>query len=97
MARIEMATLTNNEPAIWARLIEREAGDLEPTAARFILQLNFTELDRRRMNELAEKARKGTLTDEEQDEIESYNHVSHSLALLHSKARTSLKTAGLDA
>ena len=92
-----MATLTNSEPAIWARLIEPETGDLEPTAARYILQLDFTDLDRRRMNELAAKARMGTLTDEEQAEIDSYNHVSHSLALLQSKARKSLKLAGLDA
>jgi hypothetical protein len=43
------------------------------------------------MNDLAEKARQGTLTDEERAQIESYERVGHMIGLLQSKARRSLK------
>ncbi|MBI1901797.1 MAG: hypothetical protein HYS13_11890 [Planctomycetia bacterium] len=91
-----MSTARNNEPAIWARLVEAPSGEMEPSAARYFLGLDFSGYDRGCMNELSEKAREGTLTDEERDELESFNHVSHSLALLQSKARKCLKTAGLN-
>ena len=38
----------------------------------------------------AEKARQGSLTPEEQDEIEDYERVGHLLGMLQSKARLSL-------
>ena len=45
------------------------------------------------MEQLAEKAREGTLTSEEQAEIDCYERVGHFLSLLRSKARISLKHA----
>jgi hypothetical protein len=42
------------------------------------------------MNELAEKARRGTLTPSEKAAIDSYELVGHLLALLHAKARHTL-------
>jgi len=47
------------------------------------------------MRELSQKANEGILTAEEQSQIDGYNHVRHLLALLQSKARLSLKKAGL--
>jgi hypothetical protein len=44
-------------------------------------------------HQLAEKAREGTLTLEEQLEIEAYERVGNFLSQLQSKARSSLKRA----
>ena len=52
---------------------------------------DFGKEDRDHMNLLAEKARKGTLTAEEQADIDCYERVGHFLSLLRSKARISLK------
>jgi hypothetical protein len=47
------------------------------------------------MNQLAQKARDGTLTAEEQVEIDCYERVGHFLSLLRSKARLSLQQANV--
>jgi hypothetical protein len=92
-----MTTAINSESTIWSRLIEPDAGDLEASAARFFLKLDFSDSDRERMNELAAKARAGTLSAKEHAEIASYNQVGHALALLQSKARRSLKMSAAEA
>ncbi len=43
------------------------------------------------MHALAEKARQGTLTPEEQQEVDNYERVGHYLAILQSKARIALR------
>lgn len=43
------------------------------------------------MNELAEKARSGSLAVEEQEELDNYRQVGQLLEVLKSKARLSLK------
>ncbi len=60
-------------------------------AAEAVLKRGFSESDHQRMEALAEKARQGTLTDEEREETESYERISSLLGLLKSKARLSLK------
>ena len=59
--------------------------------ARAILSLRFQHDDLDRMNQLAEGARQGSLTDEKQAEVDSYERIGHFLSLLKSKARLSLK------
>ena len=49
------------------------------------------------MQELSLKAQEGTLTPTEQGEVESYRRVGYWLGVLWSKARLSLKHAGMDA
>jgi hypothetical protein len=49
------------------------------------------------MRELSGKAQAGTLTPSEQDEVENYRRVGYWLGILWSKARLSLKRAGMDA
>jgi uncharacterized protein YnzC (UPF0291/DUF896 family) len=85
----------NSEAAILARLIEPEKDDLAPEAAQSLLTIDFADVDVVRMNELAEKARQGTLRESETVELESYRHVGHLLALMQSKARSSLKRTGV--
>jgi hypothetical protein len=79
------------EGAIWARIVDPQNGDLSSAGARSLLAMDFKPADRRRMEELAEKAGAGTLTVEERREAETYNRVAHLLALLQSKARQSLR------
>jgi hypothetical protein len=81
----------STEDAIWGRLVGQKNELLSPAAARSILRLDFPESDRARMRELAEKARNGTLTRAEQEEVETYSRVGSVLGILKSKARVVLR------
>jgi hypothetical protein len=61
------------------------------TAARALLELEFSPADRQRMRELAAKARAGTLSDAEERETDTYERLGCLLDILHSKARRVLK------
>ena len=89
------ATHSATEAEILGRVIDPATPSLAPEAARSILALDFQPKDHERMQVLADKAGQGILTTEELAELESYNHVGHILALLQSKARVSLKRAGM--
>jgi hypothetical protein len=80
-----------SEIAIFGRLIRADDGDLTRKLARYILTLGFDEKDQARMRELAERNQEGALSEEEREELHNYVRVGHLLALLHSKARKSLK------
>ena len=54
--------LPSTEGAIWARIVDPESGDLTREAAQTLLQFDFNPADRRRMEELAQKASAGALT-----------------------------------
>jgi hypothetical protein len=82
-----------SEIAIFARLIKMDDGDLSRELARYILTLGFGEEDQARMHELAEKNQEGALAPEEQEELQNYIKAGHLLALLHSKARRSLRAS----
>lgn len=84
------ATITNTDADILERLIDPHTPSFSHEAARAILEITFPPSDVRRMNELAAKAREGTLTLDEQDEIDGYERVGHLLGILQSKARLSL-------
>jgi hypothetical protein len=81
-----------SEIAMFARLINTEQGDLGRELARYILTLGFDEEDQATMRELAERNQESALDAEEREELQNYVKVGHLLALLHSKARRSLKT-----
>src|SRR5262245_31018225 len=81
----------NREAAILARLVGSEGLDMSPEAARAILAIDFGARDKGRMRELSAKAREGTLSSDEQAEIDSYERVGHFLNVLQSKARRSLR------
>jgi len=63
---------TSTNAAVFDRLVKPDHGDLSPEAAREILSLQFDDGDVQRMNQLSLKAQEGTLTPDEQAEIESY-------------------------
>ena len=79
--------------AIWGRIVKPEQADLTPELARAILKLDFDTEDHRRIDDLSEKAQKGTLVPSEREELEEYLRVGNELAVLQAKARGSLKTA----
>ena len=81
-----------SEIAIFARLIKLDNGDLARELARYILTLGFDEEDQARMLELAERNQAGASTSEAREELQIYVKAGHLLALLHSKARRSLKS-----
>jgi len=82
---------TAAETAILKRVIRPDVGDISPDAARALLAMGFQESDHARMAELSAKAQEGTLTPDEQDELDGYINVSHFIAFVQSKARFSLK------
>ena len=80
-----------HESDILARVIAPQNGNLPGEIAEAFLRLSFPDQDIDRMNELAEKNRKGEATEEERNELERYSRVGNFLNLLQSKARRSLK------
>lgn len=87
-----MAT-TTSETAIFERIVLPNDPGLSEQAARSILAMGFSPEDRERMQALADKAKFGQLTADEQQEIDNYERVGHYLSILQSKARCSLRIA----
>jgi hypothetical protein len=83
-------TNPNTEAAILARLIQIGEEEIPRAAAEYFLSIRFGERDTARMNELSELARQGTLTNEQQAELDSYIHVGNLLAVMQSKGRRAL-------
>jgi hypothetical protein len=81
-----------SEIAIFARLLKADEGHMRRDLAHYILTLGFDEEDQGRMRDLAERNQEGALSEDEQAELRHYVKAGHLLALLHSKARRSLKT-----
>lgn len=82
---------TPNESEILSRVIAPQNGNLTGQVAEALLGLQFPKDDTSRMNELAEKNRRGEITESELDEMERYSRVGNLINLLQSKARRSLK------
>lgn len=86
-----MTPLIDQEAVILSRVIAPSIGDWSKEAAESILRLEFLPPDTARMNELSAKAREGTLSADEQAEIEGYMRAGRLVELLQAKARASLK------
>lgn len=82
-----------SETAIFGRVVTARP-DFSVAAAEALLDLDFSDEDKERARILSAKAREGTLSATERDELESYMRVDHMLGSLRSKARLSLKNRG---
>jgi hypothetical protein len=82
---------TSSELAILARLIRVESSDISRELARYILTLGFDDEDLKEMTDLADRNQEGLLSGEEKHRLENFVKAGHFLALLHSKARMTLK------
>jgi hypothetical protein len=71
--------------------------ELSPRVARAIHGLSFPKHDITRMHELSAKARAGTLTPEEDAEMDNFERVGAILSTLKSKARQVLKRSSRSA
>jgi hypothetical protein len=91
MPATQAAKSRTSEIAIFARLIKADSSDLSRELARHVLTLGFEEEDQARMSDLAARNQEGGLSPEELEELQNYVKAGHLLALLHSKARKSLK------
>jgi hypothetical protein len=80
-----------SEIAIFGRIFGGDGGDIHHTLARYILPMGFTAEDQARMLELAERNQNGRLVASEREELDNFVKAGHLLALLHSKARKSLR------
>ena len=85
MSTVELEILT--------RVIAPDDPSYDRRAAEALMALGFKRADQKRMELLAEKARLGTLTGDEQVEADSYERIGHFISLLKSKARRSLQSA----
>lgn len=88
---MKLSHANSSEVAILSRVLEPDKPTLSAEAARDILTLDFNPADKERMKQLSAKARAGTLTLDEQVEMDNYERVGHLLNILQSKARRSLK------
>jgi len=77
----------NTEAAILARIIQTGEQVLTPDAARYLLSMRLPSGDEDRVNELSAKARAGSLTEAERQELDSYLHIGSLLAVMQSTAR----------
>lgn len=84
----------STESAILARVIAPDSGNLSADVAAQLLQWGFPDADKRRMSELAAKARAGTLSPDEQLEVAAYERISSFLGVVKSKARSRLHELG---
>jgi hypothetical protein len=85
-------TPTSSEAAILARVIQGSKLTLPPEAARALLDLGFSEEDRKKMHELAVKNQQGRLSQNEELELDSYVRIGRFLDLLSAKAAKLLKS-----
>jgi hypothetical protein len=73
-----------------SRVLEPENGSLHEELARFILTCRFPSEDQRRLRELAEKRRRGTLSEIEEAEMDRYIKAADFIEVLKAKAAASL-------
>lgn len=90
MKRVNI-TMAEPESAILERAISAANASWSPEAARAILAFKLAEGDLRRADELAAKARRGSMTDEEKQNLESYLHIGRIVEFMKAKALLSLK------
>jgi hypothetical protein len=77
----------NTEAAILARIIQADEQELTPDAARYLLSMRLPPRDEDRVNELSAKARAGSLSQAETQELDSYLHIGFLLGIMQAKAR----------
>ena len=89
---MQMKTETRTTQSdIWVRLIQAGNGNLPKDTARGLLAVNFSDADKARMHDLAEKNNEGRISAAEREELANYVLVGDVLSLLHLNARKSLK------
>ncbi len=79
----------NNSVAACQHVVQFD-GELSPDEARALLRVRFSQHAVDAMNALAQKARAGSLTPQELEDLDNYERFGCLLEILHSKARSAL-------
>ena len=87
------ATL-NTQTTILSRALSAVAEPMGEELARYLLSIRLDPADEQRANQLAEIAREGLLSTEEQVEIDEYRRVGRVMEILRLRARKSLGHTG---
>lgn len=87
-----MNATADAENAILERAISVENATWSPDAARAILAFKLADADLHQADELAAKARSGTMTGEERQLLDEYLHVGRLVEFMKAKALLSLGT-----
>jgi hypothetical protein len=85
-------SLNATESDILSDVIAANRGDLSPAVARSVLKWKFKAAAVRRINQLADRNRKGTNTDAEREQLQRYLRVGSLINLIQAKARLSLQS-----
>jgi hypothetical protein len=87
-----MSTTTRHESevTILARVLANGDGRIPCELARYIVDLDFSDRDKARMNDLATRNQDGALSSTEQDELFGFAKAGTTLSILKSKARRAL-------
>ena len=83
--------------AILDQLADLDVRSISPETAQTLLKLRFDEFHHERFNLLTTKAREANLTPSEQEDLDEYIQAADILAIVQSKARQALKSAGMAA
>ena len=81
--------------ALLDQLAALTAHSISPETARILLQLRFHGSHHERFNQLSTKAQEGSLSPSEQDELDDYIRTADVLAVIQSRARQALRSAGI--
>lgn len=82
--------ILDTESEILEQVIDPGSSGLSPEAAQALLRFRFNTVASARINELAEKNRRGTIQPAELALLERYQRVGDFLNLIHAKARCAL-------
>lgn len=85
-----MGTTSISEADILKELIAPDVPELPAEAARSILTLRFSDSAQERVRHLLDLNNAGTITSDEEDELQKYLRVGQFLDLFQAKARASL-------
>jgi hypothetical protein len=82
----------NTESAMLARILQADEQELTLDAARYWLSVKLPASDQDRVDELSAKARAGSLTEAETQELDNYLDIGFLLGTMQAKARRLLPT-----
>ncbi len=87
---MSQTAIFDTESEILEQVIEPGFAGMSPEAAHAVLRFRFNAAAAARIDELAEKNRKGTIEPAERALLERYQRVGNFLNLVHAKARCAL-------
>jgi hypothetical protein len=83
--------MARRRPTALERLLQPGLGTFSVELSQHLLSVTVSDEERVRMKHLSERARQGSLTDDEQAELDEMLVASNVLMILQAKARSSLK------